>query len=302
MPCVRISPMNERQRIPFLIASSVAADFPPPHRFSLQKTIEIAKGRADGTPFYFNPERFVPEDIDHDDVGKLRDMLAKGGLVVNVVHLPGYAIPKDLKGKSRQAMSIASGLVDPIPDVGKLCVIHHDPFSTVSDSETVDTTSRVLDALGDSEIAIGLEHFHPFNQTTQANLAEQVDRYIELLGKMREQVPTFAVFDIGRFYTPDNANIPPAPLTDNDNQLVEKMCAAVAGQRVLVHAIDKKSMDRSFREQGNAVPLGTGVLTPIYRQMFLTGEKHHIQWIGVVNEIETVGAISNKEAIQELLI
>jgi hypothetical protein len=289
--------MGEKSLVPFLIASSVTAELLHSKKFSLEETVELAAGKADGTQLYVNPETFTSGK---ENTSRLKDMLAANGLDVNVVHIPGYAIPEDLSANSGHAMGIASELLTPVPGVGKLSIIHHDPFSGIPDQKIVEAASRTVEKLHDPHIAIGLEHFHPFKDTTQQNLAGQVDRYISLLQQMQEQVPTLAVFDIGRFWTTNNVNNPPAPLTDTDNALVEKMCKAVAGQSVLIHATDKQYMDRSFREPGNAVPIGTGVLTPIYKQMVLLGHKYDINWIGVVDETEAADAISDRKTVQEI--
>lgn len=290
--------MNEAPRTPFLIASSVTAELPKPDQFSLKRTIEIASGRADGTQLYVNPGSL--EVRSKNGTAQLRDMLAKAGLTVNVVHVPEYAVPDSFFGTAGHAMQFASELINPIPNVGKLCVVHNDPSSEVSDADIVLSAIRTVKGAKDPDMAIGLEHFHPKTTTTET-LPEQIDRYLELLYQMQQEIPAFAVFDTGRFYSLNNANTPPRHLDDVDFKLVNKMCEALNGQRVLVHATDKNDMNKSFREPGVAVPIGTGVFTPFYQEMARAGKKNGIQWIGVVDETEAIGAISDRETVQNLI-
>lgn len=290
--------MAERQPVPFLIASSVTAEYPKPHRFSLERTIEIAQGRADGTQLYVNPGS--AEVGSKNRAAQIKDMLAEAGLTVNVVHTPEYAVPDSFFGTVGHAITIASEILNPIPEIGKLCVVHHDPSSPASNSDIVLSAVREIKSSKDPNMAIGLEHFHPKTTTTET-LPEQIDKYLELLYKMQQEIPTFAVFDTGRFYSLNNANIPPKPLDDVDFKLVNKMCEALSGQKVLVHATDKNDLNRSFRDPGVAVPIGTGVFAPFYQEMARAGRRNGIEWIGVVDETEAVEAISDRKTVQNLI-
>lgn len=289
--------MIENREAPFIIASSVAANVSEPNRFSLEETIRIASGRADGTQLYVNPDRFMGGS---EDVSRLRDMLSQSGLTINVSHLPGYAIPRDLISNSARAMDISSDLLEPIPGVGKLCIIHHDPYSRVTDRDIIEAVASAVEGVHDPSIAIGLEHFHPFDKTTQDNLPEQVDKYIALLRRLQEILPAFAVFDTGRFYTANNGNVPPAPLYDPEYQLIRKLCEAFVGQQVLVHVTDKRDVVKPGRHPGNAAPLGEGLLTPHYKKLNELGRRYGIKWIGVVDETEDVDALSDRSAVQEI--
>lgn len=290
-------PFTLESKTPFIIASSVTAKFSSPDRFSLFKTVEIAAGKADGVQLYVNPGS---QELNVNGIAQLKDKLAVGDLNVNVAHIPEYLTPLHLGDKSGEAIIIASDLLNSIHGVGKLCVIHHDPYSENTDREIVESTSRLVNSLHDPDIAIGLEHFHPFNKTTQLNLGEQVGRYISLLQRLQEQVPTFAVIDLGRFYSIRNVNTPPAPLTDPDHSYLEGICEATAGQSVLVHAADKTDMNKSFHEPGIAVPIGMGIFAPLYRKMNALGKKYSIRWIGVVDETESVNAISDRRIVQDI--
>src|SRR3989344_467704 len=183
--------MNEGQPVPFLIASSATSEYPKPHRFSLVRTIELASGRADGTQLYINHSN--PE-VNRGGTARLKDMLAEAGLTVNVAHVPEYAVPDSFFGTAGHAMGIASDLFSPIPGIGQLCVVHHNPTSQASDADIIESAAREIGAKRSPDLAIGLEHFHPKTTTTE-DLPQQIEQYLELLLKMQREIPTFAVFD-----------------------------------------------------------------------------------------------------------
>jgi len=289
--------MPNSESTPFLIASSVTAH--TERRFSLEKTIQMAHGRADGTQLFINPEKF---QLHEEDPYYLKDLLATTGLETNIVHLPGYLIPSDLIDSSFQAAFFASELLEPIPQVGKLCVIHHDPYAKVSNRTIVEATHKAFSALKDPDLSIGFEHYHPPVKTTQATLENQVEKYIELLGMLQEQVPAFAVFDLGRFYTINNANEPKVPLYDPNHKLLRAMCQSVKGQSVLIHAADCRDNTVKIGQPGNALRIGTeeGILTPVYRKLQEFGRKFNIKWIGIVDEAEDSTQVSNRDEVLKL--
>ncbi len=295
--------MLERQPIPYLIASSVTAELAPPSRFGLKETIEVATGISDGTQLYINPSSFSESFPDHEDASQLKDMLAQAGLLTNVVHLPGYITPKELSEDVKDSMRIASQILTPkSTEVGKLLVIHHKPMSGISNDEIVRSTMAALENLHDPDIGFGFENFYPFKSTNQENLGDQVDQYVELLNQLQDETPTFAVLDVARLFASPSSNInePPAPLNDPEYKFLEKMCRAVEGQFILVHGTDKYDTYESFSTPGNAAPLGTGAFTPAYRKMAELTQKYNIRILGVVDETESLSAISSTENIQRL--
>ncbi len=287
--------MSKTEKPLFLIASSVTARFSKPHQFSLEQTIKIAqKVRADGTQLYINPDRFISGS---EDANYLKDLLSQAGFKTNVVHLPGYLTPEDLKSDVFNAAAIASRLINPIKKVGKLCVIHHSPFSGFADEEIVESVNRTFDQLQDPNLAIGFEHYYPPKLTIQNNLEEQVDRYLELLATLQQNIPAFAVFDIGRLRSFNNANNPKAPLEDSNYYLLEKMCHAVSNQSILMHLDDWNTNLKLAREEGNSTKVGTGILTPDYIKMSEFSNKYSIKFIAFVDETEDINQISDKQEV-----
>lgn len=281
--------------IPFLIASSVTEDLPQPFKYSLEMTIGLAQGKADGTQLYINSKPFEEK---REDIGKLRYMLSRAGLLINVAHLPGYATSAELTEEVKESMQISSKLLSPdSTPVGKVLVIHHDPLSGEKNIDTVRATADAVYSLKDPNVVIGLENFYP-KSTTQEELDNQVDQYVDLLGLMHEKVPTVAVLDVARLFASKEA--PAAPLYDPEYKFLEKMVKSVANQPVLIHGTDKKDVTKSFRIEGNAVPLGTGAFTPAYRKLAEFSKTYGLNIIGVVDETTNPNAISNKATIQDL--
>lgn len=282
-------------RVPYILASSVTARLGDTDRYSLSKTVQIAAGRADGTQLFVNPSSF---QSGKEDTGRLRDALEQAGLSVNVVHLPGHLVPIEFEREAAEALGYASDILTPIPDVGKVCVIHHDPFSPVTDDAIIESARRVVARVDDPLITLGLEHFHPPALTNQDNLSAQVDRYLELLRRLSSYVPTVPVIDIGRFYSTSNAHMPPRRLDDPEFKLLERICQAVRGRNVLIHAADQRDINLGFREPGNLVPIGEGQWTPVLRKLAVLGRQYQLRWIGVVDETEDSRAISDRAVVQ----
>lgn len=288
--------MRNIESVPFLIASSVTARLP--HQFSLEETINIAKGAgADGTQLYINPDRFIDGN---ENSAYLKDLLSQAGFKTNVVHLPGYLIPEHLKSDAFDAASIASRLISPIKKIGKLCVIHHSPFSGYSNKEIVESVNRAFDQLQEPNLAIGFEHYHPPKLTKQNNLEEQIDRYIELLYALQQNIPAFAVFDIGRLRSFNNANDPKAPLEDPNFYLLEKMSRALSNQSILMHIDDWKTNLKLPREEDNSTKVGKGILTPYYKKMAEFARKYSIKFIAFVDETEDITQISDKQKVLDI--
>lgn len=283
----------------FIIASSVTARFPEPGRFGLRETIDLAKGRAKGVQLYIDPARQPP--LTPDDIEDLKTQLKESYLNRNVVHLPGYLIPSDLEGNTREAMRLASALLDPIPDAGKVAVIHHLPYSGYSEEEIVTTAQRTWTAIGDPDLTFGFENYYPPAITNQENLPEQVQQYLSLLQRMQAVVSTIAVFDTGKLHT-INANNNGKPLDDPEFHLMQAMCEAVKGQPVLLHIADIRDINKRFSEPGNSIAVGSeeGVMTPVYNELARLGRKNGITWIGAVDETEDINAISNGEVVTSI--
>lgn len=285
-----------KRNLPYILGSSVTAHFEGARRFGLQLTIDIAQRiESDGVQLYIVPSKFIDGS---EDEGQIKDALKKTGLTHNVIHLPGSARPIDLGRETGRAMEIGSRLVTPIPGVGKVQVLHHLPNfageAAPSDQDILSAYAHLLERIGDPDITLGLEHFHPDTLTNRANLPDQVDQYINLLRAFQGSgLPAIPVIDLGRFYT-KNAQ---EPLDDPSYTLITRILEAFRGQQVLMHATDCRTLSERITDPTNIVRIGEGVLTPYYQNMITIGKANNIKWIGVVDE-EEVLTVQNKEDIQ----